>query len=121
MACGFENDAVLRPLDREHLGHLWSDIARAESAVDDPDAALLRQHDSHGRARDRVHVGRHDGAIERQVFGEPRAQVDRRRVPARHDTELRREQEIVEGRASYQVEQVHRLLIMRFSIWIWPA
>ena len=77
-----ENDAVLRPLDREHFGDLRRDVACAESAVDDPDAAFLRQHHGHRRARDRVHVGRHDRPIERDVLREPARQVDRRRVAA---------------------------------------
>jgi hypothetical protein len=38
-----------------------------------------------------------------------------------YDAELRGEQEIVERRATYQVEQRHEVLCRRLRSWIWPA
>jgi hypothetical protein len=118
---GVEDDSVLRAFDGEHLGHLRRDVAGPEAAIDDPDAALLGQHHRHRRPRDGVHVRRHDRTAESQAFREPRAEVDGRGVPARQDAELRREQEIVEGRAADEVEQAHEVLCSRFSSWICPA
>jgi hypothetical protein len=71
------NDAVLRALHCGHLGHLRRDVAGAESAIDDADAALLRKNDGHGGPRDRIHVGRHQRTLQRDLVGEPGRQIDR--------------------------------------------
>ena len=70
-AVGIGDHAVLRALDDLHLAHLRLDLARPEAAVDDPDAAFFGLHDRHRRARDRVHVGRHDGPLEPDAPREP--------------------------------------------------
>ena len=59
--------------------HLRRDVAGAEAAIDDADAALFGQDDGHRRARDRVHVGRDERALERDVLARTRdVQIDRR-------------------------------------------
>jgi hypothetical protein len=87
---------VLRALDDLHLAHLRLDVPGPEAAVDDADAPFFRLHDGHRRARDRVHVGRHDGTAERQMLRDAAREVDRRRIAARDDALLRRQQKIVE-------------------------
>ena len=64
MVYGIGDHAVLRPLDDLDLADLRLDVARPESAVDDADPAFLGLHDGHRRARDRVHVGGDDRALE---------------------------------------------------------
>ena len=65
---GIRDDAVLRALDGGDLGDLRLDVAGPESAIDHADAALFREHDRHRRSGDRVHVGRHDRALEGEVL-----------------------------------------------------
>ena len=65
------DDAVLPPLDALDLANLRLDVAGAEPAVDDADAAFFGDGDRHLGARDRVHVGGHDRPLQRQVLGEP--------------------------------------------------
>ena len=100
------DDAVLRALDDLDLAHLRLDLAAAEAAVDDADAALLGDRDRHRRARDRVHVGRDDRPLERDAVEKRRGQIDERRIAPLDDAELRREEEVVEGAAANEGEQV---------------
>ena len=67
---GIGDDAVLPPLDALDLAHLRLDVAGPEAAIDDADAAFFGDRDRHLGARDRVHVGRHDRPLQRQVLGE---------------------------------------------------
>ena len=60
------DDAMLAPLDPLDLAHLRLDVARAEAAVDDADAAFLGDGDRHLRAGDGVHVRRDDRPLQRQ-------------------------------------------------------
>ena len=59
---------------------LRRDVAGAEAAIDDADAAFFGQDDRHGRARDRVHVGRDDRPLQRDVLGKARRQIDGRGI-----------------------------------------
>ena len=59
---------MLTPLDALDLADLRLDVARAEAAIDDADAAFFGDRDGHLRARDRVHVGRHDRPLQREVL-----------------------------------------------------
>ena len=61
------DDDVLHPLDLGDFAHLRLDVAVAEAAIDDADAAFFGLHDRHRRARDGVHVGRHQRPLERDV------------------------------------------------------
>ena len=63
-----DDDAVLAPFDPFHFAHLRLDVAGAEPAIDDADAAFFRHGDRHLGAGDRVHVGRDDRALQRQVL-----------------------------------------------------
>ena len=110
------DDAVLGALDRRDLGHLRRDVAGAEAAVDDADAAFLGQHDGHRRPRDGVHVGRDDRTVQREVLGEARRQVDGGGIAARQHAELRREQEVVESTASDKGQEIHGRYNSRFTI-----
>ena len=76
-------------------------------AVDDADAAFFGEHDRHRRARDRVHVGRHERALERQVLREAHPEIDGVGIAPQQDAALRRQQEIVEGATAHDLEQVH--------------
>ena len=84
-AVGIADHAVLRALDDLDFAHLRLDVAGAEPAIDDPDAALLGLHDGHRRPRDRVHVGRHDRPAQREVLRHAAGQIDRGRIAARDD------------------------------------
>ncbi len=99
--------AVLPPLDGGDLEDLRLDLAGTKTTVDNPDPALFRQHDRHRRARDRIHVRRDDRTLDRQMLGKARRQVDEIGGPAGKDPALRREQEIVEGAAANEIEQIH--------------
>ena len=54
-----------------HLGRL---VARGEVLVDDADSAFLRDGDGQARLGDRVHGGRHQGEVQRDVAGEAGAE-----------------------------------------------
>ncbi len=99
--------AVLAPLDGGDLEDLRLDLAGTKATVDDPDPALLREHDRHRGARDRVHVRGDDRTLDRQMLGKARRQVDEVGGPAGEHAALRRQQEIVEGAAANEVEQIH--------------
>ena len=98
------DDAVLLALDDLDLAHLRLDLAAAEAAVDDADAAFFGDGDRHLGARDRVHVGRDDRPLQREVLGEARRQVDGRRIAALDDAVLGREEEVVERAAADEIE-----------------
>jgi hypothetical protein len=98
------DDAVLRPLDDADFANLRLDLAGSEAAVDDPDPALLGLHDRHRRARDRVHVGRDDGALQRDAARQPAREVDGRGIAAFEHAVLGREDEVVERAAACLVE-----------------
>jgi hypothetical protein len=100
------DDAVLGALDDLDLAHLRLDLAAAEAAVDDADAALFRDGDGHVRAGHRVHVGRHDRPLHRDVLRKPGRQVDRRRIAALEDAELGGEEEVVKGAASDEIKKI---------------
>ena len=110
---GVRDDAVLGPLDRRDLGHLRGDIAGPEPAVDDADAAFLREHDRHRGPRHGVHVGRDQGALQRHVLREGRRQIDRRGIAARNDAAVRRQQEIIERAAAHELKQISWLVSYR--------
>ncbi len=93
---------MLGPLDDLDLADLRLDVARAEAAVDDPDASFLRLHDGHRRPRHRVHVGRHDRPLERQVLRHTARQIDDRRIAAGQDAAVRGQEEVVERGAVHQ-------------------
>ena len=95
--------AVLRPLDDLDLAHLRLDFAGPEPAVDDADAPFFGLHDGHRRARDRVHVGRHDRPLQRDAARQPRRQIDDGRIAALEHAALRRE-EVVERAAAHELE-----------------
>ena len=82
------DDPVLGPLDRGNLRKLGSQISGPETSVDHPDAALFGENRRHGGPRDGVHVGRHDGPAERDVLGEPGAQIDDAGIAPGDDPEL---------------------------------
>ena len=88
MVYGIGDDPVLRALDDLDFAHLRLDLAGPEAPVDDPEAALFRLHDRHRRPRHRIHVGRDDGPLERQVLGKARGQVDLRGVAPLEDAVL---------------------------------
>src|SRR4029078_12175926 len=66
-AVGIADHAVLGALDDLTLPDPRLVVARAEAAIDTPEAALLRLDDGHRRARDRVHVGGDDRAAQREA------------------------------------------------------
>ena len=106
------DDAMLRALDDFDLAHLRGDVAAAEAAIDDAEAPLFRLDDRHRRARDRVHVRRHDRMLQRDVLGEAGGQIDRFRIAALEHAEPRREEEIVEGAAADRGQQVGHAAII---------
>ena len=110
------NDAVLAPLDALDLANLRLDVARAEAPVDDPDAAFFGDRDGHLRACDRVHVGGHDRPLQREVLGETRREIDRRRIAPLDDAVLRSKQEVVKRTAADSLQEVgHAVRILRNS------
>ena len=86
------------------LADLRADLSGPETAIDDPDAAFLGLDDSHGSARDGVHVGGHDRPLQRDAPRQAAGQVDPCGIPAREDTALGRQDEVVERAAAYQLE-----------------
>ena len=70
-----------------------------------PEPAFLGLHDRHRRAGDRVHVGRDERALERDVLREAARQVDRGGVAPLDDAVLRPQQEIVERAAAHGISQ----------------
>jgi hypothetical protein len=100
------NHAMLRAFDNLHFADLRGDVAAAEAAVDDADAAFLGLDDRHGRARNRVHIRRHDRMLQDEVLGKARRQINRLRIAALEHAEFRREEEVVEGAAPDGFEQV---------------
>ena len=99
------DDDVLHPLDLLDLAHLRLDVAVAEPAVDDAEAAFFGLDDGHRRARDRIHVGRHERPLEGDAGREPARQVHHRRVAPLDHAVLRAQQEVVEGRAADQFHE----------------
>ncbi len=103
---------MLRALDDFHLAHLRRDVAAAKAAIDDAEATLFGLDDRHRRARDRVHVRRHDRVLQRDVLGETGGQIDRLGIAALEHAEPRRKQEIVEGAAADRGKQVGHAAII---------
>jgi hypothetical protein len=99
---------VLRALHRLDLAHLRLDLAGPEAAIDDAEAAFLGLHDRHRRPRDRVHVGREDRPLERQVRRQPGTQIEAGGIAPRDHAELRREEDVVEGAAVDEAQQLRR-------------
>ena len=111
---GIGNDAVLGALDDLHFAHLRGDVAAAEAAVDDAEAAFFGLDDRHRRARDGVHVGRDDRMLQRDVLGEAGGEIDRFGIAALEDAEPRREQKIIKGAAADGGQQIgHAAIIAR--------
>ena len=104
LGIGFAN-----PFDGRHLDDLRRDIAGAEPAVDHADPALFCESHGHGGSGNRVHVGRHDWAPERNLAGELTGEIDDRRIAAGHDAKLRRQQEIVERAPLHEAQQIRRI------------
>ena len=77
----------------------------AEAAIDDAEAAFFGLHDRHRRARDRVHVGRDERPLQRDVLREAARQIDGARVAPLEHAVLRPQQEVVEGAAADGVHQ----------------
>src|SRR6266540_4264865 len=102
-----ENDPVLCALDGGDFGNLRRDVAGAEAAVDHANAALFRENDRHGRARDRVHVGRHDWPAERHMLGEACTQINDGWIATWHDAQLRREKKVIERATTNNIEKIH--------------
>ena len=93
-----EDHAVGRALDLVDLADLLLD---REVAVDDADAALARQRHGEGHLGDRVHGGRDERDVERDVAREARRDVDRR---AGTTSERQRDQQdVVERQSEGQV------------------
>ena len=103
-AVGIGDHAVLRALDDLDLADLRIDLAGTESAIDDPDAALLRLDDRHRRPGDGIHVGRNDGTLEADAPRQAAREIDRRGIAPRQHAVLRREDEVVERAAAHQIE-----------------
>ena len=99
------DDDVLRPLDLLDFANLRFDIAGAEAAIDDPESAFFRQHDRHWRARDGIHVGRHQRAPEQDVFGKAARQIDLGGVATFEHAVLRPEEEIIERASPYDLNE----------------
>ena len=88
---GIHDHAAFRAL---HLVHLIGLLLRRQVAMDDPDAALLRQRDRHVRFRDRVHGGADDGNVEADIARQLGLSVGQRG----YDVGTRRQQQhVVEG------------------------
>ena len=107
------DDAVLLALDDLDLAHLRADVAAAEPAVDDPDPALFGHGDGHLGARDRIHVGRDDRSLECEVSRKAGREVDGGGITSLDNAVLRGEEEVVEGAASDEIEEIrhaHRVL-----------
>ena len=102
-AVGIGDDAVLRPLHLLDLADLRLDLPGPVAAVDDADASLFGLHDRHRRARDGVHVGRHDRPAQRDAPGQLAGQVDDVGIAPRQHAVLRRQDEVVEGAATHEL------------------
>ena len=93
------------------LAHLRRDVAAAEAAVDDADAAFFGQRRWPSRARVTVSMlAETIGRLSVRCCEKRRREIDRGRIAALEDAVLRREEEIVERAAAHEGEQIsHRL------------
>ena len=98
------DDAVLAPLHALDFADLWLDVTRAKAAIDDADPAFLGNGDRHLRARDGVHIGRHDRPPQPQAGGQLARQVDGCGIAPFDDAVLGCEEKVVERAAANELE-----------------